>query len=285
MYVWKQLSPSVPHRLAMGVAIGMTDTGTVRISNEDNFLIDAQLGLVAVADGMGGHDGGELASSSALGSLAHFIRARMKLDDGADLADFLPAYYDPAEHHPERAWSDAERSAMAILHGAVEYANMRMYQTNVDNHRGDGNGMGTTLSGIWQAAEDGPLYLFHIGDSRIYRLRQGQLQQLTRDQTVYQLAVEAGELDNLPSRNLLLQALGPAPMVVPELHAHTLAAGDLYMLCSDGMYGATDDTRMRIILDRTRADNLETSCSQLIKMAKGDGSRDNITVLLIHCPA
>jgi serine/threonine protein phosphatase PrpC len=280
LYVWKQLTPSTPQQLAFGLACGMTDTGLVRRSNEDNFLIDPALGLVAIADGMGGHDGGEVASADALQALAHFLTARLEAGkatagaDGSEVANLN-----------DTDWNDAITSALLDAHHAVEYANTSIYRTNLANRRGDGAGMGTTLTGIWQPDPNNTAFIFHVGDTRLYRLREGQLLQLTRDQTMYQLAVETGEVDNLPGRNLLLQALGPSPDVAPELHATTIAPGDRYLLCSDGLHGATGDADVGAILAATGTDNIEASCASLIEMAKRDGSRDNITVVIVCYPS
>jgi protein phosphatase len=254
---WMPLSPPVPHRLRLGVACGLSDTGTVRCSNEDNLLIDPALNLAAVADGMGGHTSGEVASAAALSALAAFLRDAVAAGIEGDPRDTL-------------------RQALA-------YANDRLYQANLANHLGDGNGMGTTLTGVWQPEAGGQLLVFHVGDSRLYRLRRGQLVQFTRDQTMYQQALEAGETGPLPARNLLLQALGPAPGIEPQVHAQSPAPGDLYLLCSDGLHGASADQRIAACLAQTSATNLEASCAQLVAMAKQDGSRDNITAVLIKC--
>jgi PPM family protein phosphatase len=283
LYVWKQLSPSVEHQLALGPAFGMTDTGTVRPSNEDNFLIDPALGLLAVADGMGGHASGEVASADALIALSHFIRARGAAAHGGSLPNFKPSVYDPARNDPDTQWSRASYDAMITLHDAVDFANQRMYQTNVDNFRGDGGGMGTTLTGIWQPEADGPALVFHVGDTRLYRLRDGQLAQLTRDQTMYQKAIESGVRQNLPPRNLLLQALGPSCGIKPELQTRPVTPGDLYLLCSDGLHGAMADEQIAEVLGAAQQADLGASCAQLIDMAKANGSRDNITVVLFQC--
>ena len=265
MYVWKQLSPSIEHQLALGPAFGMTDTGTVRPSNEDNFLIDPALGLLAVADGMGGHEAGEVASSDALIALAHYIGARAAAGHGAAM--------------PMTPGDDP----MVTLYQAVEFANQRMYQTNVENRRGHGGGMGTTLTGIWQPMADGPALVFHVGDTRLYRLRAGSLVQLTRDQTMYQKAIESGARQNLPPRNLLLQALGPSCGIKPELQTRPVTPGDLYLLCSDGLHGAIADEQIAAVLGEAQEQDLGASCAQLIAMAKSNGSRDNITVVLFQC--
>ncbi len=259
----------------------MTDVGNVRPSNEDNFFIDRELGLLAVADGMGGHEAGEVASSDALIALAHFIRASAAREQGAPMPDFTPSAYDPVSTDPFVEWTHSTSAAMTTLHHAVEFANQRMYQTNLDNRRAEGGGMGTTLTGIWRPAPDGPQFVFHVGDTRLYRFRQGRLRQLTRDQTMYQRAIEAGVLYNLPGRNLLLQALGPSSGVRPDLHMQTTEPGDLYLLCSDGLHGSVSDEQIAQLLEAST--DLETTCADLIDLAKHNRSRDNITAVLLRC--
>lgn len=283
MYFWKQLSPSTPHRLAAGTAFGMTDTGTVRPSNEDNFLIDTALGLVAVADGMGGHESGEIASADALTSLVQFLHASTDADGDGVPANFRPSPFDPDSTDPDGMASEAALAAMVTLHDAVEFANQRMYQTNLANRRGDGGGMGTTLTGLWQPAPGSPLLVFHVGDSRLYRYRAGRLTQLTRDQTMYQEAIEAGATEHLPPRNLLLQALGPSCDTHPDLRIEAAEAGDLYLLCSDGLYGATADERIAAVLAGATMERLGECCKELIATALRDGSRDNVTAVLLQC--
>jgi serine/threonine protein phosphatase PrpC len=281
LYVWKPLSPSQPQHLAVGIAFGMTDIGIVRPSNEDNFLIDCQLGLVAVADGMGGHDAGEVASAGALLSLSHYIRSSTEPDDG--IPEFIASGFDPAEAPPGEYSSAESLETMTTLHDAVEFANHRMYRLNRENNHAEGAGMGTTLTGFWQPEQNGPLFVFHVGDSRLYRLRDGLLTQLTRDQTMYQHAIELGMRHNLPGRNLLMQALGPSSSIRPELHTRSTAPGDIYMLCSDGLHGATAHDDMADILLRSGPSGLGEACAELIELAKQAGSRDNITVVLLHC--
>ncbi|MBA5606661.1 serine/threonine-protein phosphatase [Duganella sp. FT3S] len=285
---WKQLSPSVPHRLDFGVAFGLTDIGTVRESNQDNFLIAPDLGLVMVADGMGGHNGGEIASADALNLVYNFVRAARDAPatpPGSETTVplFRATPFDPALADPDATWSDAAMKAMITLHDAVEYANDRMYQTNLANDRADGSGMGTTLTGLWQLPPDGPMFVFHVGDSRLYRYRQGRMMQLTRDQTLYQQALDAGAPAPLPPRNLLLQALGPGPELVPELQSQVMMPGDVYLLCSDGLYGESAPGQIETILASATEDNLDACCAALVEMAKRDGCRDNITALLVKC--
>ena len=270
MFVWKQLSPSVEHRLALGPAFGMTDIGTVRPSNEDNFLIDSQLGLIAIADGMGGHEAGEVASNDALVAMSTYLHASQSGTLAAS---------DAAVHVV-----NGQACPLTTVHYAVEFANQRMYQANVDHHRGRGRGMGTTLTGLWQPVAGAPAVMFHVGDTRLYRLRDGRLERLTRDQTLYQDVLDSGAtVSHLPPRNLLMQALGPDCVIAPELQSHEVLPGDLFMLSSDGLHGALDDDTIARILAAAASDDLGATCAALIDMAKHDGSRDNITVVLFQC--
>jgi protein phosphatase len=273
---WKQLSPSIYHRLAFGPAYGITDVGMVRESNEDNFLIDPELRLVAVADGMGGHDGGEIAAHLALSALREALPAaepqRIGGDDAADVT--LNAALDP-----DATWQDEDMAALLAAHQAVEHANARVHEANLADGHGEG-GMGATLTGFWQCRPGGPLVVFHVGDSRLYRCRDGEIAVLTRDQTLYQQALEAGVGEDLPPRNLLLQAIGPTAVVAPDVELCAARVGDLYLLCSDGLYGSTPHAAIAQALAGTSAGTLDTCCAELIELAKTHGSRDNITAVL-----
>lgn len=279
----RPFAPSPVRSLDFGHAFGASDIGTVRASNQDNFVIDPALGLLAVADGMGGHAGGELASADALAALARYLRAATLRDREAGAADPVAGERDIAPGDPDATWTGAAMRAMSTLHAAVQFANAQVYQANLARRRGDGGGMGTTLTGIWQAVPAGPLFAFHVGDSRLYRFRDGQLVQLTRDQTMYQQALDAGFERDLPPRNLLLQAVGPGPDVEAEFHTLAAAPGDLYMLCSDGLHGTCPDERIAAVLALATFDTLAQRCTELIELAKADGSRDNITVVLVRC--
>lgn len=274
--LYKQLSPSLYHRLSFGQAYGITDVGTVRQSNEDNFLIDETLGLVVIGDGMGGHDGGEIASASALLAVRDFIADSVQKDQ-------IALQKKVVDYDPDATWSDATMPAVKILFDAVEHANTLLYQQNLANYYGEGRGMGTTLTGLWQYLSEGRLVVFHVGDSRLYRYRNGEFSMLTRDQTMYQQAIDAGAVDNLPPTNLLLQAIGPNPKVKPVVRSHIYQPGDLYLLCTDGLYGNTPHSAMEEIMQHTQAHQLEPSCAALIALAKEHGSRDNISALLIIC--
>lgn len=272
------LSPPRLHQLPSMLACGATDVGTVRKSNEDNYLLDEALGLAMLADGMGGHAAGEVASAGVLGAVRDYVTAH---------APGLPAADAEArrEADPDATWSDPAAGALRLLHAAVAHANASLYAQNCARNRADGGGMGTTLSGFWHASPAAPLVVFHVGDSRLYRLRGGVLAQLTRDQTLYQQALEAGMLDQLPPRNLLLQAVGPSSALTAEVRSHRTEPGDVLMLCSDGLHGSVPHADIESALALASRDNLDQVCARLIEMAKVYGSRDNITVLVALCGA
>jgi len=268
-----QLTPSTYHRLAFGPAYGLTDIGTVRQSNQDNFLIDPALGIVAVADGMGGHERGEVAAWLALRALQGALAA-------ADPAPAARGAGDDADPHTGGAAQNRHVSAIVAAHRAVDAANAEVYEANVRAGHAEGDGMGTTLTGFWQAWSGGPLVVFHVGDSRLYRLRAGELALLTRDQSLYQQALEAGITQDYPPRNLLLQAIGPTDAVLPDVSLCPLLPGDVYLLCSDGLHGVVPDAAIAQQLQGANARTLDRCCAALVALAKQYGSRDNITAVL-----
>jgi serine/threonine protein phosphatase PrpC len=272
MSTWTQLTPSIYHQLAFGSAYGVTDVGLVRRSNEDNFLIDPLLRIVAVADGMGGHDGGEIAAHLALGAMRE---ALCGVDLRPELVCAIGASIDP-----DATWQDEHMPAILAAHNAVDHANALVHAANMRNSHAEGAGMGTTLTGFWQGAPGGPLVVFHVGDSRLYRLRDGELAVLTRDQTLYQQALEAGMSDGLPARNLLLQAIGPTATVAPDVKVCVPRRGDLYLLCSDGLYGTAPHAAIAQHMAAANAQSLDRCCDALVALAKTHGSRDNITAVL-----
>lgn len=254
---------SAPLRLA-GVR-GVSDAGTVRRHNEDRFLVDAALGLVAVADGMGGHLAGAVASAEALASL-HATLAK-----APDVV--APRQIDPDSTAVDPRW----RQAGALRH-AVERANALLHQENCRRGHAEGQGMGTTLTGWQWLSQPGLIVSFHVGDSRLYRCRDGLLQQLTRDQTAYQLALETAGSGTLPPQNVLLQAVGPGASVIPDIALHAVQPGDLLLLCSDGLHGWVPHADLQAVL-ADAALPLDALCTALVALAKQHGSRDNITAV------
>jgi len=266
-----QLSQSSYYQLAPGSTYGRTDIGTSHKSNEDNFLIDTEIGLLVIGDGMGGHDGGEIASANTLLGIRDFLRDHQGTPELVSTSD------------QDATWSDQIRPTVMVLYDAVASVNTSLYEKNQARHYADGRGMGTTLTGLWHEPAQHSLIAFHVGDSRLYRYRNGDLCVLTRDHTLYQQAIEEGQIDNVPARNLLLQAVGPTQSVKPDIHSHLYNSGDLFLLCTDGLYGAAPHEILKQILQRTSLNGLEQTCADLISAAKEYGSTDNITALILQC--
>lgn len=252
---------------------GLSDTGDVRRHNEDAFLIDHALSLAVVADGMGGHQSGAAASAGALAALHACLSTQPAADAPAQDAP------DPDATAINPRWRCA-----AALRQAVEHANHTLFAQNQARGQADGSGMGCTLTGLQALPDMDAFMVFHVGDSRLYRCRDGVLQQLTRDQTAYQLALESGAPGALPPQNLLLQAVGPAPEVAPDIAPHDLRAGDLLLLCSDGLHSWVPHAEMEAWLAQPDAP-LSMLCDGLIALAKQHSSRDNITAVLARCGA
>ena len=254
------------------VAFGHSDTGPVRQHNEDHFLLDAGLELLAVADGMGGHEAGALASAIALETLRDCLAHEI-------------AQVSRVENDPDATCQAPSMQAVAVLYDAVEAVNAHLYAQNAARRMSDGSGMGTTLTGIWRPQAGGPLLAFHVGDSRLYRYRAGELEQLSRDQTWYQQALDAGHFDRLPARNVLLQAIGPSQHMEPEIRVQAVQPNDVLMLCSDGLHGSVPHHEIIHLLRHAGRHNLEATSQRLIRLAAEYGSRDNTTVVLVKYDA
>jgi protein phosphatase len=234
-----------------------TDPGLARENNEDSVAIDEPTRLGILADGMGGYNAGEVASGMA----TTFIKSEL----GRWLAQ--------AGRH---ANAREVRRAMEIC---VDNANRSIF--NAANSNPQYSGMGTTLVvGVFQ---DGRLMLGHIGDSRCYRLRQTQLEQITKDHSLLQEQMDAGlitpeQAATSTNKNLVTRALGVEDAVLLEVNEHKVEPGDLYLMCSDGLSDMLDDEAIAQVL--TGDGSLEQKTVQLIDAANANGGRDNISVLL-----
>jgi PPM family protein phosphatase len=235
----------------------LTDPGRARDNNEDAVAFDEGTQLVVLADGMGGYNAGEVASSMATSLI------KSELGQWLSQAD---------------ANTDAAQIRRAIDQ-YVDHANRAIFSAaNTHEHYA---GMGTTLVvGVFHGAR---LYLGHIGDSRCYRLRGQEFIQLTRDHSWLQEHVDAGLLTAeqaavSPHRNLVTRAMGVEADVMLELHEHAVESGDLYLLCSDGLSDMVRDPELADLVRRKCP--LDETALQLVAQANQQGGRDNITVLL-----
>ncbi len=232
---------------------GNRDSGSV-----GRFPLGPKGALLVVADGMGGAAAGGLASELAVETI------RRTVEEGS-------------ANGPPRDPDDFAQG----LRRAVEVANARIYRRAGSDH--GLLGMGTTLTAV--GLLDSHVYLAQVGDSRAYLLRGGRARQLTRDQSIVQELIDAGQLTEeeaelSPQRNMLLQALGTEPDVDVVLTHHELRRGDRVVACSDGLSGLVKGEEIaRVVLE---ADDVRDACDQLVDLANQRGGTDNITVLVAH---
>jgi protein phosphatase len=230
-----------------------TDVGIVRSGNEDSYLMSSERGLFIVADGMGGHAAGEIASEMA---------SRIVAD----------------EFRPVRGMSDQEMMAQMV--GAIRAANGAIFRRTIQEP--DKRGMGTTATVLSLLPRR---YLIgQVGDSRAYLLRGGVLTQLTKDHSYVQEQVDAGRLTPEEARihpyaNVITRCVGSSEDVVPDLYIGTLEAEDLVLLASDGLTGMIDDDELRDVMMSPL--DLEPKVDALITAANRHGGLDNITTILV----
>lgn len=242
-------------------AFAWTDPGPVRENNEDTFLVDEDTGLFVVADGMGGHAAGEVASRIAVDAIRELLQGGV----------------DPDETRLDRAVADPADVLRERLRYAMNQASVRI-RREAQAHP-EYSGMGTTVCVL--LIESGQAHIAHVGDSRIYRLRDGRLERLTRDHTVVQEEIDKGRLTpelarQVPHRNYLTQSVGYHGPVEPDTTTHPLEPGDLFLLCSDGLTDPLEDLR---IAELCRATHPSDLAETLVNQALAAGGEDNVTVV------
>lgn len=248
-------------------ACGRTDAGRVRSHNEDSFEIDEARELYVVADGMGGHTHGEVASRMAVDTIRRFVAEAERERDTT-----WPFAYDPGlQRH-----SNVLKAAVQLAHDQVLSAIRR-----------DGNlfGMGTTVVGC--LVRGGTAAVAHVGDSRAYRLHDGRLHLLTQDHTWVNEQVVAGFLSeeqarDHPLKNVVTRALGGDSEVQVDITEVTLEPGDTLLLCSDGLTTMLDDREIEAQLLEVADGELNGACEALVHEANSRGGHDNVTVVLLR---
>jgi protein phosphatase len=264
--------------LAM-ITAGRTDVGRARSRNEDSFGIDGEAGLALVCDGMGGHAGGDVASQTATEAIIDFVAEFQGTSAGGGIGGVEIG----AAGQTQGAAGPADlrvRNAASVVRSAVQLANQRLLELNHERGLPDGRGMGTTVVGLCHVDSGDKLVAFHAGDSRLYRLRDGALRQLTRDHSLYQHWLDQGSRGPAPQRNVIMRALGTSPDLEPEIAVHGVRAGDLLLLCSDGLTTMLPDDSIAAILESAPSRGLDETCERLVAVANERGGLDNITVVL-----
>lgn len=239
------------------VGFASSDIGKAREINQDYYSIpkpEDSLQLFILADGMGGYNGGEIASSLATASAKSYIENN----------------FDKIEHSKE--------AILELIKNAIEYANMVVFEKSKQEPNLEG--MGTTLDICF--IYNNKVYVGHVGDSRIYRIRGEIIRKLTKDHSYVQQLVEDGkitreEAEHHPKKNMLLKALGCTSMVEPDLRARNIETGDILLMCSDGLTNMVEEKEIY----RVVRENPETAAQVLVELANAAGGYDNITVVII----
>ncbi|MEW5942615.1 MAG: Stp1/IreP family PP2C-type Ser/Thr phosphatase [Pseudomonadota bacterium] len=250
-------------RNALEVA-ALTDAGLVRSFNEDSIATDASLGLFVLADGMGGYKAGDVASGMATTMIVNELRQTLRgLKPG-----------EPGPASGRSAESDVVRKAVMHANQAI----LKAAEANPQYR-----GMGTTLALALFC--NNRLIMVHSGDSRLYRLRQNQLVQLTQDHSLLREQVELGMISSddakiSHNRNLITCALGVDAALDPEVREEGVQPGDMYLLCSDGLNDMVDDADIELAMSALQA-NLPLAAKQLVAMANDNGGHDNVSVVLV----
>jgi PPM family protein phosphatase len=248
-------------------AHGQTDVGRRRKLNEDNLLVDDEVGLYAVCDGMGGHNAGEVASKMAIETMAAFIKKS-------------------AGEEKDITWPYGLETDLSFegnrLKTAIRLANKRVFKA-ADN-REDYTGMGTTA--VAALVADGVLTVGSAGDSRCYLVRDGQLTQVTRDDSWVSAAwaegiLTAEEIERHPLKNVITKAVGAKDTLDIDIVEQPLKSGDIVLLCSDGLHAMIHDDKILELLQPMPA-SLAEAASRLIAAANEAGGRDNVTVVLLR---
>ena len=242
-----------------------THAGMVRAHNEDSIGADPSVGLAVLADGMGGYNAGEVASGIAVALIAKELRDT--------LAEALPF---------ERDRASGELVSVKMLRNAVARANASIFEAA--NSQAQYAGMGTTL--VVALMCDDHINVAHVGDSRLYRLRDAELTQLTRDHSLLQEQIDSGMITKEMARrsqnkNLVTRAVGIEPEVEADINTFEAKEGDMYLLCSDGLNDMVDDEDILLTLSSLHT-NMPLAAGQLVQMANDNGGRDNISVILIR---
>ena len=239
----------------MQIEVGKaTNVGMIRPGNEDAFYTDAADGLFIVADGMGGHAAGEIASEMAVTILARELKPVHQIDD----------------------------AVVGTVSRALKQANSEIFQRTIAEV--DKQGMGTTASLL--IMRDGKYLIGQVGDSRVYLLREGTLTQLTKDHSYVQEQVDAGFLTPEQARyhpysNVITRCVGASADVEPDTYAGDVRSGDTFLVASDGLTGMVDDRRLQQLLQNKVA-SAQRVVDSLIAEANGRGGLDNITAIVVR---
>ncbi|MDX1972644.1 MAG: Stp1/IreP family PP2C-type Ser/Thr phosphatase [Candidatus Sumerlaeia bacterium] len=246
-------------------AAGLSDRGLKRGHNEDSLSVVSDMGLYIVADGMGGHNAGEVASRQSIESIVEYLRRLRE---------------DPNETAPA---IDTLTSEEAMIAKAIKIANRDVCNLSLEHQ--EYSGMGTTMVAMLISADHQQASIAHVGDSRCYLFRGGKLTQLTLDHSwvseqLQKNIITEEEAKNHRWKNVITRALGNKLDVEVDVQSQAIQANDVFLLCSDGLCGMVEDNQIQATL--VENPDLETCIRELIKAANANGGIDNITVVMVR---
>ena len=248
--------------------VGATDTGMKRQHNEDSIGTELEMGLVVLADGMGGYKAGEVASALAVNTVISELSEHLEMIAKGDIAII----------DGERGYS----MESLALEEVIKKSNSIIHTTQ--KHNEECKGMGTTI--VSALFYDNRISIAHVGDSRLYRLRNDQLEQISKDHTLLQELVDRGfytpeEARTSLNKNLVTRALGVDAEVEVDIQEDIALPQDIYLLCSDGLNDMIEDKDIYLTI-KEFSDNLHKAAQELVKRANESGGKDNISVILVR---
>jgi len=254
----------------MGITVqvaGKTDIGNVRSNNEDNFGYDTRYGIYVVCDGMGGQAAGEVASKMSVDTILTFYRSSAHTGHYPKIGEQFESVTERANH----------------LGSAVQLANQAVY--DAANHHAAQQGMGSTVVAVSFEGEGSFYSTANVGDSRIYLVRNGEIEQLTNDHSLVMEQVRRGLITLADARtskmqNIIIRALGSEASVKPDLDDRMAVPGDVLVMCSDGLTRHVPDDSIAEVV--TNTPDLRAACELLVEAAKDGGGEDNITCLILR---
>ncbi|MEM7027442.1 MAG: Stp1/IreP family PP2C-type Ser/Thr phosphatase [Pseudomonadota bacterium] len=245
--------------------VNRSDVGLRRPHNEDSTMTDLKSGLAILADGMGGYKAGEVARALAVTEIYHNVSVQLK-----------------KLKSPQVDADSGLHKQSALIKNTIIEANSRIFNTAKVEE--ECQGMGTTI--IVTLFFDNKMAVAHVGDSRVYRLRNNELSQITRDHSLIQEMIDRGlyspeEAHEKTPKNLVTRAMGIDPKVEVDVKEESVIPGDIYLLCSDGLNDMVADEEIHLTLSKYSA-NLVQAADKLVESAKKNGGKDNISVILVR---
>ncbi len=245
-------------------AYGLSDVGRKRTRNEDSFLVSEELGLFVVADGMGGHSGGEYASRLAVVTIEEVLSSMI----GDPEATVISGVNSDEDEY-------GDRLKYAIRMASQKIFDQALYDPEL-------KGMGTTITAVVSQGETA--YVANVGDSRVYMVSDGQIKQLTNDHSLVSEQIRAGLITEADAKkhklkNIITRSVGYQEDVEIDVIKVTVKLGDKFVLCSDGLTNMVENPD---ILRLVSSNDIQTSCRELINMANKNGGDDNVTAIICH---